>query len=980
MPEIKNTFLKAKMNKSLDDRLLPEGEYRDALNVQVTKNDGNGSDVGVIHNVKGNSLAYENSLNLDGDFQTIGHFFDDQENKVYWFVTDNTSHYIYQWTPGSAPVAIVSDATNQFLNFNKSNLITGVNILEGFLFWTDNRNQPRRIDIAIAENNTSYYNSEEKISVAKYAPYLPPSISMSYTSAIHSRQIEQKFVRFAYRFKFEDNTYSLISPFSNVAFQPKDSIINNSANVSIDNENDIFGTSEVKGMVNGINQVDLSIDVPSNLEIKEIDILYKETDSPAVRIVDTKNISDVSNSTLTYSYKSTQPKLTLAENQVTRVFDNVPVKALAQEIVSNRLVYGNITLGYNVDNDICDYEVDYSPKETTSFATQSVKQRRSYQIGIVFSDKFGRTSPVFLSNTSTIYVEPKDENFDNTNFDGDSLKIIFKPVQENGSSVAVKNAYSASNQFGWYSYKIVIKQQEQEYYNVYTSGILDYNNGYIELINDNINKVPRDTSNYNLDNQEIATSDVRLYPKVLNSSSSNNNGGDFAKSTNSDTDLISVLAIANPLELNLKTETTSVITGMYNAADNPLMAKLDIKNVGELPASFRPKIAVFETEPTVSSLDIFYETPTCGLVSELNDNINLYSLTAISFNEAYAGDATDTSAGFSEASRLNGYVATLYGFYDDTNNNNAKTLLDSGVTYALTDSSGNLPGSQNYVVGNAGDIDKFEIYLDLSDNKYKIRTTDTFVYDANDFAKTVYVVATFANVSLSAVQLTLNVENANPTVVIDQESITMPTDQDEDVNVQLATFTVTDGSFGGSSGVTGVTISEEHFEADGTPEGTHPNLFGVSYTAGQQTGYVYLNNDQHLHNHVTGDYIVVTLTATDGTNTGQDTVTVNLTTSGVTGSEPGGGSAIKYYQASWNAFSNTSEACNTSVLITSVWTEIYIYYEGNNQPMDLTSPGTLYTDINLSVLAPAGWYKSTAGSVGKWNGSSWSILPTSCTQ
>lgn len=28
MPEIKNTFLAGKMNKSLDDRLLPEGEYR----------------------------------------------------------------------------------------------------------------------------------------------------------------------------------------------------------------------------------------------------------------------------------------------------------------------------------------------------------------------------------------------------------------------------------------------------------------------------------------------------------------------------------------------------------------------------------------------------------------------------------------------------------------------------------------------------------------------------------------------------------------------------------------------------------------------------------------------------------------------------------------------------------------------------------------------------------------------------------------
>ena len=36
MPEIKNTFLKGKMNKDLDERLIPNGEYRDALNIKVS--------------------------------------------------------------------------------------------------------------------------------------------------------------------------------------------------------------------------------------------------------------------------------------------------------------------------------------------------------------------------------------------------------------------------------------------------------------------------------------------------------------------------------------------------------------------------------------------------------------------------------------------------------------------------------------------------------------------------------------------------------------------------------------------------------------------------------------------------------------------------------------------------------------------------------------------------------------------------------
>ena len=35
MPEIKKQFTKGKMNKDLDERLVPNGEYRDGMNIQV---------------------------------------------------------------------------------------------------------------------------------------------------------------------------------------------------------------------------------------------------------------------------------------------------------------------------------------------------------------------------------------------------------------------------------------------------------------------------------------------------------------------------------------------------------------------------------------------------------------------------------------------------------------------------------------------------------------------------------------------------------------------------------------------------------------------------------------------------------------------------------------------------------------------------------------------------------------------------------
>ena len=53
MPKLKQTFIRGRMNKDLDERLVPKGEYRDGQNIQVSTSEGN--DVGAIENVLGNS-------------------------------------------------------------------------------------------------------------------------------------------------------------------------------------------------------------------------------------------------------------------------------------------------------------------------------------------------------------------------------------------------------------------------------------------------------------------------------------------------------------------------------------------------------------------------------------------------------------------------------------------------------------------------------------------------------------------------------------------------------------------------------------------------------------------------------------------------------------------------------------------------------------------------------------------------------------
>ena len=50
--KIQNIFSTGKMNKDVDERLVPNGEFIDALNVRVLNTAG--SDAGAIENEKGN--------------------------------------------------------------------------------------------------------------------------------------------------------------------------------------------------------------------------------------------------------------------------------------------------------------------------------------------------------------------------------------------------------------------------------------------------------------------------------------------------------------------------------------------------------------------------------------------------------------------------------------------------------------------------------------------------------------------------------------------------------------------------------------------------------------------------------------------------------------------------------------------------------------------------------------------------------------
>jgi len=770
MAEIKNTFLKQRMNQDIDSRILPNGEYREAINLMISRSEG--STVGEFENALGNSSI--RSLNTSNSV-IIGHYVNETTNKVYLFASDynnangvrstSANNFIYELTLEGS-FNLITLVTGNFLNFNKSFPIIGVNLVEELLFFTDNLNQPRKINISLA-NPTQlatpvHYVNEDQISVAKYAPcdpivtmqrvkfaikgtgpsaattisvndstgikigdFISPydtispstfptplsqwnkanyvvdvpaggvslvlsepmtapnafaliaqrstmtnktslfnsnglaasatvagnstggaagSLTATYrfnvdatnfspdiiprigdivtgvnildgttiltTSASYAATstawtvtlskitdiadgsgnainvavnqnydaswqgdaafLEDKFVRFSYRFKFEDNEYSLMAPFSQPMFIPKQySEFGAGQNPDFVDMDNAYKSTILNWFENSVDNIILRTPMPFNtpalmtseLLAIEVDLLYKESDALAVKVLDTVRFSDLQSGAFDkiiysdpvhgdvvtqdfydYNYASNKPYKTLPTSQTTRVYDKVPIKALAQELIGNRVVYGNYVDKHSSPDSI-QFSALISDKRPYNdnfiqYPYHNLKQSRTYQVGFVLSDRYGRQSDVILSsydnvdgvNGSTVFAPYNSitEQINNPIIDwlGTSLNVRVDSAIGQATTGGQPGIWNATtNPLGWYSYKVVVKQQEQEYYNVYLPGFVnglpivgtdeENKSSFSVLLSDNINKVPRNLNEVGPTDTEYSSSEL-LYIRVNN--------------------------------------------------------------------------------------------------------------------------------------------------------------------------------------------------------------------------------------------------------------------------------------------------------------------------------------------------------------------------------------------------------------------------------------------------------------------------------
>ena len=230
------------------------------------------------------------------------------------------------------------------------------------LYFTDNENEPRKINIYRALlNQLTHIGGYDAISVADFICACPkaPLKKITFNFSADSDRPVNNFAtspgfQFAYQNVYIDGTESAISTYSDIAFPP-----------SITHR----GAAEASLL---LAHNLCSLNIPRvGVEISEIKILARygntanffEIDQVSTTTDDsTSNWSLTEGSSLLGVYKFYNDRVAsgVSPKEVLKTFDNLPQKAQAQTTIANRLVYGNYQEGYDNVKTSCDSTVVYN--------------------------------------------------------------------------------------------------------------------------------------------------------------------------------------------------------------------------------------------------------------------------------------------------------------------------------------------------------------------------------------------------------------------------------------------------------------------------------------------------------------------------------------------------------------------------------------------------------------------------------------------
>ena len=276
---------------------------------------------------------------------------------------------------------------------------------------------------------------------------------------------ELEFPRFAYRWKFKNDQYSTISPFTQVVFDPDEFDYDSKKGYNL-------------GMLNQIRRIILSglegtVDFPIPEDVSKIDILVKNSRSNTIYVVDTIDPVD------TFEISNELISKVVQSNQILRPSDIVPKSAKALEAVGNRFVLGNYVQGYNT-NELVQFgeaTVLSNVLATTLDPLPSLKSNRTLQAGVTFLDEFGRETPVLTDKSGVFEITKEESNTAN------SVRLQMAGVAPTWAD----------------SFKYYIKDASNEYYNLAADKLYkteEATNSWVSFPSSERNKIDLETYLY----------------------------------------------------------------------------------------------------------------------------------------------------------------------------------------------------------------------------------------------------------------------------------------------------------------------------------------------------------------------------------------------------------------------------------------------------------------------------------------------------
>jgi len=357
------------LTSDTDQKLIKSVEMTDNLNVRIS-NDDEGT-AGVVKNVKGTTaITGKGSADIipTGDNRVIGSVANEKNKEVLFLLwNSNGNHGIYK----------IDLTTNKFrrlyfdsvLNFSEKSYAKCDVVInedeETLLYFTDNLNPPMKVNINRLETfdyPAAFYSGtdEEKLlslTAAKQPPLKPPTFTLVNNPNVKHNLIKEKNFQFAYKYVYTDGEHSALSPYSSLAFasnQFKYGFINDGAK-------DFF------------NQINVFVR-NTKADVREIVLYAREGNRGTFYEVATIDNNDANTNARTINFINETIGKPLSDNDLNRVYDNVPQLARAQAFAGGRIMYGNYTEGYeNIDTD-------------TELLTNYHKKEDIYNIDVTIKD------------------------------------------------------------------------------------------------------------------------------------------------------------------------------------------------------------------------------------------------------------------------------------------------------------------------------------------------------------------------------------------------------------------------------------------------------------------------------------------------------------------------------------------------------------------------------------------------------------------